>query len=281
MAMYTSTSGVGAVIPEQVAELLVQPVTEAALALNPACVTLVSTTSRSIKVPVLREDPSAAWVAEGAEITPDDSTFDEIEIVPRKVAGLTIVSRELAEDSSPEAAQIVGEGLARDIAAQVDRAFFAQPVLASPAPPGLGSITPTIALAGATFEDLDMFAGAVSTAETLGTSITSWVTSPATALELATMKVSDDARVPLLSLDPAQPARRTIEGLPLLVSPRVKAGVVWGLPSSRVITALRSDATIDTSNDAYFSSDRVAIRATMRVGFGMPHPAAVVRIEKS
>lgn len=34
------------------------------------------------------------------------------------------VSRELADDSNPAAANVVGQGLARDIARRVDRAFY-------------------------------------------------------------------------------------------------------------------------------------------------------------
>ncbi|MBO3678998.1 hypothetical protein J5X86_28980 [Streptomyces sp. NEAU-YJ-81] len=32
------------------------------------------------------------------------------------------------------------------------------------------------------------------------------------------------------------------------------------------------------NTDAYFSSDQVAVRGTMRVGFGYPHPAAVTKV---
>jgi hypothetical protein len=43
-------------------------------------------------------------VAEGAEITPSDPKLPELTVTPAKVAGLTIISRELADDSSPAAA---------------------------------------------------------------------------------------------------------------------------------------------------------------------------------
>jgi HK97 family phage major capsid protein len=64
-------------------------------------------------------------VAEGAEITPSDPTLQELVVTPPKVAGLTIVSREMADDSDPAAAQVVGDGLARDIARRIDQAAFA------------------------------------------------------------------------------------------------------------------------------------------------------------
>src|SRR4051794_34906343 len=131
----------GAVIltPAQVAELLVQPVSQESVAAQVA--TVVQTESSAYRIPLVTADPQASWVAEGAEIAPSDAVLSEVEVTPRKVAGLTIVTRELAEDSSPEAAATVGAGLARDIARRVDQAFFGN--LASPAPAGLGSLATT------------------------------------------------------------------------------------------------------------------------------------------
>jgi hypothetical protein len=45
-----------------------------------------------------------------------------------------------------------------------------------------------------------------------------------------------------------------------------------------VFVAMREDTTLTIDRRAYFSSDRIGIRATMRVGFGFPHEAAIVRI---
>jgi hypothetical protein len=45
-----------------------------------------------------------------------DARIDELIVTPAKVACLTVVSHEPAEDSSPEASQVVGNVLARDFA---------------------------------------------------------------------------------------------------------------------------------------------------------------------
>jgi HK97 family phage major capsid protein len=58
-------------------------------------------------------DPSASFVAERAEIRVTDADIDELIITPRKVAGLTVVSRELAEDSSEDATEVVHNGIVR------------------------------------------------------------------------------------------------------------------------------------------------------------------------
>lgn len=44
------------------------------------------------------------------------------------------------------------------------------------------------------------------------------------------------------------------------------------------MVVLRDDVRVERSTDAYFSSDRVAVKATMRVGFAFSHPAAVDKV---
>src|SRR5512134_921363 len=138
MPMYTPAKRGGLIVaPEQVGALVVQPVIAESVAAQVS--TVVQTRAHSYRIPVVATDPTAAWVAEGDEITPSDADLDEVTVTPPKVAGLTIVSRELADDSSPEAAQAVGQGLARDIARKIDAAYFG--TVAAPAPAGLPSLT--------------------------------------------------------------------------------------------------------------------------------------------
>lgn len=276
MTTTAAAGGVGVILTaDEIAELIVTPVTAAAVATLTS--TAITTSSSLWRLPIVADDPTAAWVAEGAEISPSDAELDEIVVTPAKLAGLTIITRELAEDTSPEAQQLVGEGLARDIARKLDAAYLGN--LATPAPPGLGSLTPTLVDAGAAYADLDPFAEAISRAEELGAALTSWITSPATALDLARIKVSDGSREPLITSPEAGSATsRAVSGLPMFVSPAVAPGVVWGIPQDRVFTVIRDDTRVDVDASVFFTSDRVAVRATMRVGFGFPQPAAIVKI---
>lgn len=276
MATSTSTTGIGGILPEQYGPIIVQPVQQMSVAMQVA--TVIATSRHTMSLPVVTEDPSAAWVTEGSEITPDDPVFAEITVTPSKVAGLTIITRELADDSSPAALGLVGDGLARSIADQVDKAFFGD--LSEPAPSGLESLSDVTPVdAGEAWTDLDPFTEAIAKAEGKGTAITSFVAHPDDALALGTLKEATSSNRPLLTPDPTTPTRRVIQGVPLLTSPHVTAGTVWALPKERVIVVRRQDVSLETSTDAYFSSDRVAIRAVMRVGFAFPHEAAIVRIQ--
>ena len=70
-------------------------------------------------------------------------------------------------------------------------------------------------------------------------------------------------------------------GLGILVSRHVPAGQMWVLDPQWIKTVLREDVTLAVSYDSRFTSDRVALRATLRVGFAFPKPAALVRIDLS
>lgn len=275
MTTLTTTPDVAGILPGDYGPLIIQPVEAESAAFRAA--TIFTTGAETFHVPVITDDAGASWVEEGSEIPLDDATFAELEVRPAKAAGLTSVSRELAEDSSPAAGTIVGQSIARSLARTIDLAFFG--ALAAPAPSGLAALTGVSAVdAPAAFTDLDPFAQAIADAEQVGATLTSFVANPADALSLSTLKEETGSNRALLGADATQATDRRILGVPLLVSPAVAVGTVWGIPNARVLVVRRTDVRIETSPHLYFSSDRVAVRATMRVGFAFPHPAAVVKI---
>jgi HK97 family phage major capsid protein len=273
--LLTSTPGASGVLPPDFGALVVQPTLAASIFAQVA--TLAMTAGRDYRIPLVTADPTARWVAEGDEIAPSDPTLDELLVTPRKVAGLTIISRELADDSTPEAAQVVGDGLARDIARRLDQAAFAG--LPAPAPAGLATLSgvQTYVNAGA-FGNLDFAAQAISKAETVGATVTAFVTSPATALALATVKQAAGSNAPLLGTDATSATSRQILGVPLYVSQFVPPDTLYALDASRVWLVVRDDTTVEADRSVFFTSDRVAVKATMRAAFGFVHPQSVVRV---
>lgn len=279
MATYTQTEGVSGVLPGEWGSLLVGPVQAAATALNPAVSTIITTESHDFHLPVLDSDAAASWVAEGAEITPSDPTLREITITPAKVAGLAVISRELANDTSPQAQQIVGDSLARAIALKIDQAFFG--AVASPAPSGLGSFVNgdvnRVAL-GTAPANLDGFAKAQSLVEQTGAQITAWVGNPADVLTVQQLKTQTGSAQPLLGTDASNGTARTVFGVPVLSTPNTAAGNVWGLSAARCIVVIREDVTVESDASVFFTSDRIAVKAVMRVGFAFPVPKAVAKL---
>lgn len=275
MPLYTANPGAGGLLPDQYGPLVVQPTLEASVFARVA--TLARTVATEYRIPIVATDPTASWVAEGAEITPSDPTLQELVVTPPKVAGLTIVSREMADDSSPAAANVVGAGLGRDIARRIDQAAFAG--LASPAPAGLTTLSGIQTYVNASaFGNLDFAAEAISKAETVGATITAFVTGPATALALAKVKETSTSNAPLLGTDATSASSRSVLGVPLFVSQYVAANTLWAIDASRVWLVVRDDATVEADRSVFFTSDRVAVKATMRAGFGFVHPQAVVKV---
>ncbi|MGI3782287.1 MAG: phage major capsid protein [Janthinobacterium lividum] len=283
----TRISTAAILTPEQVGALVVQPLIEQSTALQAA--TVVPVDNSSLRVPVVTADPTAAWTAEGAEITPSDGTVAEVDITFSALKGLTIITSELAEDSSPAAAQVVGDGLVRDLRRQVDLAFFSAATTApANTPAGLGTLPVTggnkiNVLAGGTITTLDAFSDAVLNAESfyVNPADLTFVAAPATLGALLKLKEATGSARPLIAPDVTQPSRRTVGGVPIVSSPAVAAGVVWCIPRPRVIVGMRKDAELKIDASAYFSSDRVGIRVVLRLGWGFVHNAAITKITLS
>lgn len=258
---------------EAIGPLLIQPLAAASVAFTTA--TVVRTDGATFRVPTVLEDPTAVWLAEGAEIPASDPELGELTVTPKKIAGMVVVSRELASDSSPAAAEVVGLGLARDIARRIDIAFYGS--LSSPAPPGLASVSGVQTVVGPV-TDIDTYAEAISLAETVGAKISSFAMSPASALSLSTVKEATGSARPLLGTDAVEAGQRRVLGVDVTVSPSIPDGTVWGYDRTRVWTVLRQDVQLDVDGSRYFELDSVAIRATLRCAFAFAHPASIVKV---
>lgn len=176
-------------------------------------------------------------------------------MTPKKLAGLTVISNELAGDSSPAALQAVGDGVVRDLKRKLDAAYFGNTT--TNGPNGLGSLTTATVDAGDAWTNLDWAEEAKSEAEQLHTMLTAFVANPATALALASLKEQTGSNKHLLGADPTQAGSRSIGGVPLYVSPSVADGTVWGIPQPHSIFVLRQDATVVTDSSVYFTGDRL------------------------
>lgn len=269
-----TTSGAGILSPEQVQQLVIQPLMRQSVAMQVS--TIVQTGSHETRFPVVQSDPTTAWTPEGSEINISDADLDEVVVVPKKLAGLTVVSNELVADSDPSALEIVGAGLVRDLQVRLDAAYFANTTANGPS--GMQSVAFQPVIIGGAFTNLDPFAEALSKAETVGAQTTAFVAHPTTLLQLSELKVGTGYNMPLLGPDPSSPTKRSILGVPTFWSPAIPQGAVWAIPQAKSFVVIRNDTSVVADGSAFFSSDRTAVRCTLRVGFAFPHAAALVRI---
>lgn len=289
MSLFTTNSGKSVLAPEQVSALVVQPMIDRAVATQVA--TTLTITSHDLRIPVVQGDPTAAWVPEGQEIPPSDSALAEVRIIPAGLKALSVISNELAADSSPAAMQVVGDGLVRDLTRRIDEAFFG--TVANPeAPKGINALAGVTEVVvgdttvnagipvvdGATGSSLDWAILAKSYAEIHNTNITAFVTSPGRAAYLEMLKEGEISNRSLIQPDPTSPTGRRIAGIPLYTTPACSDDVVWCIPMAHTFVAIRQNATVEADRSAYFSSDQTALRAVLRIGYGFSYPAAVVKV---
>jgi hypothetical protein len=140
------------------------------------------------------------------------------------------------------------------------------------------------------FENLDPFIEAESLMNEIGSSATAFVASAATVKFLASIKRfagSDlNSNEALLQLNPAAVdpnsglPKYSINNTPLYwtLENVIPDGVVWAVDRTKVFVAIREDVELVTSPWPYFTSDSIAVRGIMRVGFGFPHAASIVKI---
>lgn len=144
-------------------------------------------------------------------------------------------------------------------------------------PEGLEDLTGVTDVdAGLAWANLDPFAEAISNAEGLGLTIDSFVANPADVLLLAKLKEATASNKPQLGSDPTNPTRRVLQGARLYASSAVTMGTIWGIPQARVMLLRRKNVDLQVDRSAYLTSDRTAIRATMRIGF--PHASAIQKV---
>lgn len=285
MAISTINSP-GILAPEEIGPLIIQPLRLRSVALRTS--TVIETTRPSLRFPVVELDAAATWLAEGDDITETDPDIGECVVTPVKVGALCKVSNEMVADSAEnaQAAGVIGDGLVRQFARAIDLAYFANSTALGPN--GLESIAYQAITVGGPFVDFDPFAQAISLVEGVGSVVTSFAASFETVLALTLLKKFQSTATvlsnePLLAQgegDVSQPVSRSIFGVPLYSAPNgtIEPGVVWAIAADKVFSVLRQDISITANPFFYFGSDSTAVRGTMRLNYGFPHPAAVVKI---
>ncbi|MFV1355715.1 phage major capsid protein [Mycolicibacterium fortuitum] len=271
MAMqHTSTND--AFTPVEFGALLNRELQSESVALQVS--TVVKTDKVSMTFPIWDEDPAVNWLTELGTITATDGSTEGVTVTPSKVGGITRLSNELADDSSPEVAELAVRGLVNQISHAVDTAFTGNTVANGPS--GLLSITSTSVDTGAGIANTDPFVAAVFAAKAVGAKLTHWLMNPEVAEVLAKIKKADASNESLISFDAR--GELSVLGLPVLTLPSVDDDTqFWGIPSDRVVTVLRKDAEVTRSKDSGFYNDALDVRAITRVGVGFLHEAAVIR----
>ena len=272
MTMSRSANG-GALKPDEVAGLVVEPALSASVFAQTA--SQIPFNSAKLRIPRVA-DGSAAFTAEGTEIGVSDATISEVVAPAYAIKSLTFLSSELAADGNPNTLQLIGNAAARQIAASLDDAAFGTTTPNGPA--GIESLTGLAYDEESALSNLDDVQLAVAAVQSHGYNPTVLVTTPDIYADLSILKTGAGSNVPLLQTDATEGVGRNANGLSVFVSQHVAPGTLYVWDPEVVILGVREDADLNVSEHAAFSSDRLAVRATMRVAVAFPAPKAIAKV---
>jgi HK97 family phage major capsid protein len=222
-------------------------------------------------IPKSTVDPTAAIVAEGVAITPNDPTFSSVTLSANGYKALVYVSRELIEDSAIDVEEILGRLLGRAIGQAngtdlVTGTGTSKPLGVANSPVDGSVATWALLVAGATGPDLlqDLFHSINPPYRPQAT----WMMNDATLAALRKLKSTTNEYLVQRSLVADQP--ETLFGRPVVSDPNFGTGagtgtrILFGDFSSYY--AIRDVGTVrlERSDDFRFANDEVAFRAVLR-----------------
>lgn len=223
--------------------------------------------SPSVIVPYVAADPTATIVAEAGSISPDEGSYSQVTINTTKIAVVTRMSAELVYQ--PKAADRIAQSVRRAVVAKADSYFLTEDTTIK----GLlknTSITSAGTLGGAQ-GDLMAAYDAVAAIEAAGGQATHLLISPTDWAKLSKIPENATSYKSLLA-DANNGATRTLAGVPVLVHAAVTSGTALMLDRNEIIAAY-GPLRLARSDQAYFTSDAVAIRATWRIGWNIVRPS--------
>ncbi len=257
-------------------------------------VRVIRTNRVALDIPRVNADVSANWTLEATEITPSDPSADLIVATPKKLAALTFVSNELVEDSNPDVLNMIAEGLARSMSLKLDLGFF-QGSGTAPEVRGLkntsGISTISMGTNGAAVSSLDPLLDAFAALTSANAEPSAIYMHPRTWAALTKIKAVSGGQAPVLAdptTGPTGAIQRSIMGVPAYLSSQLPttesqgsasaASSIYVVEAEELVVVLRDDVKTVVDTSYKFSSDSVAVRATMRADVVVPFPGAVCRI---
>lgn len=223
------------------------------------------------RIPYIKDGLDAAIVAEGTRIAETDPDLSEMYVHTHKIAILTPISNEAADYA--QTTSLIQAGMVKAITDKADRLLLQGDEAGIK---GL-ALTPDMIDAG----DINAATGlnplldAIGKVGDNGGSPTGIIMGYSTWASL--LKLTDRNDRPLIATDMANSPTPAIYGIPIILNMQTPAGTILLNDSSQVLSAA-SQAAVATSDQAYFANDSLAIRVTMRLGFGVLRPNRLARL---
>ncbi|MBS9534255.1 phage major capsid protein [Mycobacterium sp. M1] len=284
--MAVSTVSANELTQQQVAQILVKPLEEAAkfLAAGPR----IFDTASELRIPKLGAPTNVSWVGENEQIPEANPDFDEVVLLPstmKSLKTLTRYSNELARQSVVALDAALRDRLVTDVAAVLDGQLFGASGDGTTTPQGLFAWAGTQDLAVAGPLELDDLhdAEALALGENVNPANLKWIMRSRELIDLR--KIKDSTGQYIVQSDVTAAGGYTLLGHPVIVSNRIPdtgdstpTGRAALVDFSQIAVARDVAPTVKILDQTYGDFDQMALRVVCRYDAKPLNAEAVVKL---
>lgn len=276
----STTTSASEIVPTQHrADMYIEPFRNSLLARRLG-VRVLSGLSGNLSIPKYGTGLTSGWVAENSALTASDMTFgDPVTLTPKHAGGLTELSRQLIQQSSPDIEQLVRSDLSFILAQAIDSALIKGG--GTNQPDGVLATTGTQTGSLATLDWASVLE-MLELLELANASAANWLTSPKVKTKLASTLKSTTAGAAYL-LESGRMADLPVYStnqVPLEagVDPDPDTGIAILGDWSQVMLGIWSeiDILVNPFAETAYSKGNVLVRAMSTVDIGIRHPESFV-----
>ncbi|MYN11778.1 phage major capsid protein [Pusillimonas sp. TS35] len=239
-------------------------------------VRVLSGLTGNLSIPKHGTGTTVGWVAENTALTPSDMTFDSVTLAPKHAGGLTEMSRQLIQQSSPDIEQLVRADLSAMLAQAIDSALILGGGTNEPK-----GVLSTVGIQTASLATLNWAAvlEMIELAELANAPVTSWLTSPKVKTKLASTLKSTTAGSQYL-LEGGSMADRAVYStnqVPEKTGVPNTGRIILG-DWTQVLLGIWSevDILVNPFAETAYNKGNVLVRAMSTVDAAVRHPKAFV-----
>ncbi|MFA7666371.1 MAG: phage major capsid protein [Burkholderiaceae bacterium] len=242
-------------------------------------VRVLSGLTGNVSIPKHGSGLSVGWVAENSPLTPSDMTFDSVTMTPKHAGGITELSRQLLQQSSPDIEQLVRDDLAAMLAKAIDSALIEGGGANEPRGV-LASIGTNGGVQSATLDPLNWsnVLAMIELAELENASPSSWLTSPSVSRRLKSepMLTSEPAGFLLERGRLAEIPLHVTNQVPLVNTSNVGQIILGDWSQAMLGIWSEIDILVNPFESTAYSKGNVQVRAMSTVDVALRHPEAFV-----
>lgn len=210
----------------------------------------------NVRIPRQTGASSVGWVGETAPKPVSALSFDSITMRHAKVAGIVVISQELARFSNPNAEALIRTDLGNSIVQFTDQQFLDpdKSEVANVSPAGITNGVTPIQASGATgaalIADLaDLMSVFIASNQGMGSTV--WIMSSTLAMYISTIRNAlDQNTFPNITADGG-----TLMGRPVVTSENISTGMLVLLKANEILLADDGGVTVDVSTEASLQMD--------------------------